>query len=457
MIFIYTPFITNRIAYALQLVFENCLETPYTLQADLNAFLLHRGAKVNYSGQSIPGSLQIIPCGLLTQTGIHPQNPGTAATFAGIPTLFATPGKITSQETASSADADYNTISPLPFDLFAASFYLVTRYEEYLPDAPHDVFGRYNPEDSWAYRNNCLQRPLVDEWASQLRQLVIRIFPETHLPEPTFRFTPTYDIDQAYCYLHKGLLRNIYGAAKDLLHGRFNLLIQRWQVLCKHQPDPFDNYDWLNRQHAALLCQPVYFFLFSKRRTRLDNNLSIHNPDFQQLIRTHAQQYPIGIHPSLQAHNYHILQSETSNLATLIQQPVVRSRFHYIRFRLPVSYQALLTTGIHADYSMGYGEKNGFRAALSHPHYWYDLSQETTTTLVLHPFCFMEATAFHTRHQSAEKTAEELQHYFDILQAVNGHMNTIWHNNTLNEDNHWTGWRHLYASFLHKINPASTI
>ena len=42
--------------------------------------------------------------------------------------------------------------SVLPYDIFAASFYLISRYEEYLPHVK-DEYGRFTAEESLAYKN----------------------------------------------------------------------------------------------------------------------------------------------------------------------------------------------------------------------------------------------------------------------------------------------------------------
>src|SRR4030095_15242028 len=52
----------------------------------------------------------------------------------------------------------------LSFDIFAASFYLVSRYEEYLPHEK-DQYGRFAHTNSLAFQENFLSIPLVNFWA----------------------------------------------------------------------------------------------------------------------------------------------------------------------------------------------------------------------------------------------------------------------------------------------------
>ena len=50
------------------------------------------------------------------------------------------------------------------FDFFAASFYLVSRYEEYLPHLK-DSYNRYKAEESIAYKYGFLEKPIINIWA----------------------------------------------------------------------------------------------------------------------------------------------------------------------------------------------------------------------------------------------------------------------------------------------------
>ena len=64
----------------------------------------------------------------------------------------------------------FQTGGDLPFDVFAASFYLISRYEEYLPHEK-DMYGRYAHENSLAYKERFLQLPLINIWLTELVKL----------------------------------------------------------------------------------------------------------------------------------------------------------------------------------------------------------------------------------------------------------------------------------------------
>lgn len=100
---------------------------------------------------------------------------------------------------------------------------------------------------------------------------------------------------------------------------------------------------------------------------------------------------------------------------------------------------------------MGYGSINGFRASVASSFYWYDLAAETTTSLKLHPFCYMDANSFYEQNQTPEKAFGEMLHYFNIIKSVNGSMITIWHNTFLGTHRRFAGWQEVYKKFIHHI------
>ena len=95
--------------------------------------------------------------------------------------------------------------SSIPFDIFAASFYLISRYEEYLPHV-RDTHERFTAEQSLAFRYYFLEKPVVDIWSLKLRKVLKERFPEYHFSEREFTYISTIDIDNAYAYKYKSCL-----------------------------------------------------------------------------------------------------------------------------------------------------------------------------------------------------------------------------------------------------------
>jgi hypothetical protein len=345
--------------------------------------------------------------------------------------------------------AFFETTGDLPFDIFAASFYLLSRYEEYLPHRK-DEYGRYAHTESLAYREGFLNIPLVNIWLQEFKRALSAKFPALVFRYPSFKFIPTYDIDIAWSYLHKGWKRNLAGFLRSALRGEWSRITERFQVLRNGRQDPFDAYEWLDSLHLYCRMKAYYFFLVAGRQRGVDKNISPGVAEFQALTSYHASgAYRVGVHPSWQSGDEEtLLKEEIGWMECMTEQKITRSRQHYIRFTLPDTYRSLIKYGIDQDFSMGYGSINGFRASVASSFYWYDLVEEKTTGLRIFPFCFMDANAFYEQNYTAGEAMNELMHYYRMVRKVNGLMVTIWHNSFLGSDPLYAGWREVYEVFL---------
>lgn len=425
---LYCPDITPRLRWIIGFCSDQLFDAPIRITADKLAFERESGPRINYSDESIPDVFTIRPAALLFETGIRPPSI-VCFEYNGRKAFFPTDGD-------------------LPFDLFAAAFYLMSRYEEWLP-YEKDVFGRYAHSQSLAYREGFLDIPLVNYWLQDLRGALGRRYPDLVFRYTAFKFIPTYDIDSAWSYLHKGWRRNLGGGLKSIVTGEWRVFWDRIRVLQGRLRDPFDAYEWLDSLHLYCRLRPYYFFLVASRRQGVDRNIAPSSPAFRELIQYYAAGYRIGVHPSWRSgDDERVLREEIEWLEVVAGQPVTRSRQHYIRFHLPDSYRELLKYGIRQDFSMGYGSINGFRASVACSYYWYDLGREEKTDLRIFPFCFMDANSFYEQRYPAPRAMTELMHYYRQIRAVNGLMVTIWHNNFLGSDPAFAGWREVYEVFL---------
>lgn len=344
--------------------------------------------------------------------------------------------------------AFFKTCGDFPFDLFSAIFFLLSRYEEYLPHQK-DMYGRYAHENAIAYQHNFLKTPLVNIWLEDFRKLLIQKDPQFTIHHSPFNFLPTYDIDIAWSYKAKGFKRTAGAIFSAAIRGRWQTFAKRIRTLQGKEKDPFDAFGWLDDLHQHFKLEPLYFFLVAQQRSKLDKNNSPDSKLFQNLISRTAQQNKVGLHPSWQSgDSTSLLKNEKNFLANHSQQSITASRQHYIRFTLPQTFRRLIAAGITDDYSMGYGSINGFRASVASPFYWYDIESEEETKLLLHPFCFMDANSYYEQQQTPEETWDELRHYCHTVKSVNGYLCTIWHNHFLGTDAAFKGWQELYERFV---------
>ena len=425
-ILIYSHNSSKRLQYICKFIFQEQLGISYSITTHSESFQKHDGPKINYSDLPMDGpvfTLRNHP--LLFETGLQPQQIDCFL-INGYKAFFRT------------ANNDF------AFDIFAASFYLLSRYEEYLPNEK-DMYGRYAHQNSLAFKEGFLQQPLINYWFIDFAKSLQQIFPDLKIRLKNLKYIPTYDIDIAWSFKSKGLLRNVGGFLKSPS-------LKRFSVLAGLQQDPFDSYDFLQNLHKERNLPPIFFFLVATSSSQYDKNISPFNMHMWRLIKTHARLFNIGLHPSWRSSEKPALVAkEKKILETASQTTVTKSRQHYIKFELPGTFQHLLEAGITDDYSMGYGSINGFRASVASSFLWYNLANETSTALRLHPFCFMDANSFYEQKQDAASSLKELLYYYGECKKVNGEMVSIFHNNFLGTDPLYAGWREMYNDFITQV------
>lgn len=427
-VIIYTEKFSNRLSYISEILFGTLLGLPYQLTTDQKYFTESSGPGINYSGKKFEKAVQIIPSGLLFDTGIKNINPEYAR-WNNMHTLFYTGN-----------EAD------IPFDMFSAAFYMLTRYEEYLPFKP-DEHGRFSSDQSLGAKNGFLEEPVVQQWANFLLKLLERN-KNINPIKKNFSLEVTIDVDVAFAYLFRNFSRYALASARDFSTLKWNRLIDRLLVSVKTKPDPFDTYAYIEITHKNYNL-PVYLFYLAGEYSHYDRNLPFNDPSVQRLITSLDHKFLLGFHPSYRAsESFDIMKEEYDRLSSCCDNQVVRSRQHFLRLSFPKTYQWLLKLGITHDFSMGFHDKPGFRAGIAAPYLFFDLTTETRTNLTVHPFVFMERTLKDRLKMNPDDALLKIVDLMKKVNAVNGTFGTIWHNDSLSDYGEWKRWRYVYEVML---------
>jgi hypothetical protein len=344
--------------------------------------------------------------------------------------------------------AFFKTEADLPFDMFAAVFFLITRYEEYLPH-DKDSYGRYDHRQSIASREGFLHMPLVNIWLDAFQRALSAKWPGLAFRHRHFKALVTYDIDMAYAYMHRPFFLKWGGWLKCILKRDWKEAARRARVWQGRERDPYDCFEWLDALHLYCRVKPVFFFLVAAKRGLYDKNLPTSVIPFRKLIEYYASAFRVGLHPSWQSGDRPgLIKEEAEWLEVVSDKPVRDSRQHYIRFSLPATYRTLIDAGIRKDYSMGYGSVNGFRASVASSFYWYDLEREQKTELEIFPFSFMDANAFFEQSFTPGQAYKELMEQYLLVKKYQGLFISIWHNYLLGTHPKFNGWRDMYELFM---------
>jgi hypothetical protein len=429
MLLIYSASSSSRLTYIFDLIFRDILGAEYELTNNAEYFRQSSSPKLSYSDSALADELFFQSTSLVFEKGISPQNISVFdwnSTKAFFPT---------------------SSTSTFPFDPFAASFYLVSRYEEYLPHK-RDSFNRYDETESLAYKNNFLQKPLVNIWANKIKDSITQHYPDFPFPSKKYQFISTIDIDSAYAYKHKGLTRTAGGFAKDILKLNIKNSANRISTLIGLKRDAYDTYDELSRIQNKYQFPSIYFFLLGDFGDK-DKNLPASSKQFQSLIKSISQNSDCGIHPSFASNSHpEKITTEINRLKNILGKSITKSRQHFLMLTFPETYRNLIANNITDDYTLGYAGNIGFRASICTTFYFYDLQKEETTTLRLHPFAIMDATLNRYLKLKPEEALSHIEPLINEVKNVKGTFISLWHNESLSNIPPWKGWKDVYEQMI---------
>ncbi|MFC4721427.1 polysaccharide deacetylase family protein [Geojedonia litorea] len=427
MLLVYTHNITPRIKYTFKQLCLRILDIPVDFTSSIEAFIAHDSLKMSYTRQPLGNEIFIKCHELLFEQGLSDVEIHVHE-WEGTKYFFPT-----------------NEKSSLPYDIFAASFYLLSRFEEYLPHVK-DEFGRFTATESLAYKNGFLQQPVIDIWAYKFKSVLEQQFPDFQFPKKRYGIQPIIDVPMAYYFKQKGLLRTLGGTLNDLIRLKFKRFYERYLVLFGFKRDPYDTFKWIINRQKKSEFKFIFFFLIGDYST-YDKNINVNKKKFVSLIKSVADYSRVGLKVSFFAlENIDILKKEKKKMEAIINYELEASRNSFSKVNLPECYRNLIELEIKEDYTMGYLNHIGFRAGTCTPFLFYDLDYEIQTPLLIQSFHCIDF-ALLKKHSFLDKK-EELQRLIDQVKNVNGTFTPLFHNYTFSDYERWKGFRELFSIVL---------
>ena len=428
----FVPKITNRIEYIFDFIFSELIITEYELFDNFEDFeSFDCENKIVFDKHPRADFPFLYIKEILLHHDIF-EVPIMSDVYENTPVLFA----------------HVNTKSVLPFDPFAASFYMISRYEEYLLHT-RDGHHRYDFTNSIAYRNGFLDVPIIHIWAELLEKKLLELFPDVIFKHPKFKFLPTIDVDQAYEHINKGFARTVGGLIKASFNRNLLQMREKLQVMWRLKKDPNDNFDYLLNLMNERNLNMIFFFLIASKG-KYDKGNYEYNKNFRTLIR-HIHDYAdVGIHPSYHSGHEHpeLIEKEKSTLEAILKMKITKSRQHFLRFEIPITYQKLSDCEIKEDYSMGYAKITGFRAGVCVPFHFFDLEDDEVAKLKVFPMSVMDATLISHMSLDYPEALAEIKRIADVVKRYNGVFIPLWHNSSLAGKGMWKGMTNLFIEML---------
>lgn len=419
--------VTERLQFTLEFIFgQHGLR--YNLTNDLSIFESEKGLKCSYSNYPFEsGTMTIQPCGLLFEDSIR--------------------------DAVRLETEDWNGTICLSIDgktdPFAAIFFLISRYEEYLP-GNRDKHDRFSSKNSFLSRFGWLEQPMAEYWAEAIYTFLDPNREELQ-PEKKVTIIPSFDIDNTFAFKWKDGWRFVLSELKDRLKGDKFRRELRKNVRLGKIPDPFDTFGEIERC-ASLFPETRIFWLLADWG-EFDRNISWKDPRHQRLIRTLNQNAHVGLHPGYASNlSDKRLVEEKQRLEQILGKPARESRQHFLKVRFPQTYQRLLNEGFRTDYSMGFADSPGFRLGTARPVFFFDLTTNCQTEYQLIPFVYMDGTFNEYLQCSVDEAKNKVESLYKEVKQFGGVFCFIWHNETIGESGKWKGWFELYLATLNLVS-----
>lgn len=392
------------------------------------------GPKLIYGHAAVDGAFRVVPYSALEGVEQAVDDPPMATGPDGVPLLFPVP------------DGD------LPFDPFAAAFQLLARVEEHGP-IPRDVHGRPETRTLHAARHGYLDRPVVDEWLYLLWSAWSARDPRLPRLQRRYRQVATLDVDNGFMYLGRPLWRTVGAAARDLLKHGWHPVRERIDVLAGRRPDPYDVHALFRRTAEGPADEMVVNYLVAPRGPN-DHAVGPAFPLMRERMREATSWARIGLHPG---YDSSMRTEQVRQQKQVLEQAsgvrVTMSRQHFLRFRLPETFQRLVEVGITDEYSMGLADRAGFRAGTCTPYPFFDLTTDRPLDLMVHPFTLMDSALYYKERLTPEQAIARGLQMVERVRAVQGTFIAVWHERFLSDHGPEKGWRTVVEQLITAARP----
>lgn len=353
-------------------------------------------------------------------------------------------------------DLEYLKLENIPIkieelDIFAASFFMLTRWEEYV-NKNRDNHDRFPAYESLAFKQGFLDRPVVNEYVEELKKMLLELDGNLTFKSYTYQLVLTHDVDAPLKYTSlKSGLREIVGdivKRKDIKLAIKNT-IQKVKITLKLQKDPFDTFDYLMGVSERVGVKS-YFFFMGKGLTKHDNMYDSSDKFTKDLTKKIKKRgHHIGIHPTYDAYNNkEQFTKEKTELEKNLDTLITFGREHFLRFEVPTTWQIWEDHNLTWDSTLSFADKEGFRCGVCYPYSVFNILTRKKLKLKERPLIVMEGSfATYQANITPQEMETKIIQLMDEVKKYNGEFVFLWHNSSFNTAM-WEKYQDIYERVL---------
>lgn len=298
-------------------------------------------------------------------------------------------------------------------DIVMSTFFLLSRYDEYLQPDALDGFSRFMSDRSFLGSHGLLQTPVIDLYTEFIYNLLNQ--PVPHRKRHKYL---THDIDTVSHY-HRlrgfcgGVFRSVF--KRDVSDSLSTVIASAFDI----EKDPAYNFKVIEELDSRFPDGEVIYFVKPDRaRNRYDRPA-----------------YPLSSLPKLNgAIGLHSLYETYDNVSLLKESAIPHKyhRSHYLRVLKPTEMHHYVDAGITDDFSLGYANAPGFRLGTTRPSKVINPATAEVLPLTIHPLTIMDTTLIDSRYLNLDYShaLELCLSMFRTIDRYQGDINLLFHNNT---------------------------
>lgn len=232
----------------------------------------------------------------------------------------------------------------------------------------------------------------------------------------------THDIDGVY----RSALSKGYATLSSLKNGDFiKALANAKQVRSKKLP--FSNFREIMALEEEYGARSSFYFLALAPG---DQDYTYDVRDFEEEIGMIADAgWEVGLHGGHRAYcDPEALAAEKQRLESVLGRPITGYRNHFLRFRVPETWEHLSRAGFCYDATFGYADCVGFRNGMCHPFRPYNLRTGREIDILEIPLTVMDGTLDRYMGLDAAKAWEVIRRLIDATERCHGVFTLLWHN-----------------------------
>ena len=290
---------------------------------------------------------------------------------------------------------------------------LFTRKEEY--GAPiHDCYDRF---PFYMSENNCAFDPRVSKFF--IENNVNFEYPDNK----KFAVCLTHDID----FINATKLNLISDTAKFIHHRELGTALRRPFIKVNKKWNPYINFETtMDLEEVYGAKSSFYFLSLDKGDQDFNYNLEYLSNEMGSII---DRGFEVGLQGSHRAlYSLEVLKHEKKRLENILGQEVIGYRNHYLRFRVPETWELLKQAGFKYDTTFGYPNCVGFRNGMCHPFKPFNRNTNLYIEILEIPLIIMDGTLFNHMKLDLLGSWEVMKRIIDVVASCNGVVTILFHN-----------------------------